>query len=797
MAPSFFPRIDVPFRLISVLLVWAAVSAPASALPQQPSSGQNSTPNSSTHAPAAAARATTNGKSQSAPRAGLPSHDEDFTIAADQQRQVGKMFYADGNVDILFGNTRLRGDHVEYNRDTQKVFAHGHVKLDYNTQHIEAEDGTYDVNTGTGTFHHVRATFAMQRRPSPTLLVTPNPLYFEADVADRTGPESYKLHHAWLTVCEPDKPTWEFHAQDVSVEMQRSVRLEKGDFRLFSVPVILMPYATFPAGHRRQSGFLIPDFGNSTQKGFFLGEDLYWAPTDWMDTTLGGTYMSKRGWAQNFDFRSHPWENARLDASYTGVIDRGLEEPTGPPLKQGGHEIKFLFDALLPDGWRAVAELNQLSSLTYRLAFAETFTQAVNSEVRNTAFLTRDFNGFSLNFAALSYKNFLSATPETSIDLRTAPEARFGSVDQAPFHNLPLYFSFDSFVDALHRGDNVQPFTTSAFVERMEFAPSVTMPLHWGPWLNVTPSFTFRTTHYGAQLEGGAPVNQPFERNTEEFTLDIRPPTLDRVYYRDGAKWKHAIEPDIVYRYVDGVNDYARFIRFDEDETLTDTNEVEYGVTQRLYRRDDDGDSEEFASWRLVQKYYFDPTFGDALIPGQRNVFQALDSLTPFAFADTARRWSPIVSDLRITPGGHYDAQFIVNYDPVRERLTAIGTLLKLKPYRESFLTLAHFSTINLTSAEPTTDFQPRSNQIRMLGGYGDMTRIGWNATLGFSYDVEQHEFQNQVAQLTYNGSCCGIGLEYRRLSLGTVREENQYRFVFLIANLGSVGNLRRQEKVF
>jgi lipopolysaccharide assembly outer membrane protein LptD (OstA) len=157
MAPSFFPRIDVPFRLISVLLVWAAVSAPASALPQQPSSGQNSTPNSSTHAPAAATRATTNGKSQSAPRAGLPSHDEDFTIAADQQRQVGKMFYADGNVDILFGNTRLRGDHVEYNRDTQKVFAHGHVKLDYNTQHIEAEDGTYDVNTGTGTFHHVRA----------------------------------------------------------------------------------------------------------------------------------------------------------------------------------------------------------------------------------------------------------------------------------------------------------------------------------------------------------------------------------------------------------------------------------------------------------------------------------------------------------------------------------------------------------------------------------------------------------------------------------------------------------------
>ena len=66
------------------------------------------------------------------------------------------------------------------------------------------------------------------------------------------------------------------------------------------------------------------------------------------------------------------------------------------------------------------------------------------------------------------------------------------------------------------------------------------------------------------------------------------------------------IEPDIVYNYVNGVNNYARFIRFDEDETLTDTNEIQYGITQRLYRRKKDGDAEELIRWRLLQKYYFD-----------------------------------------------------------------------------------------------------------------------------------------------------------------------------------------------
>ena len=77
------------------------------------------------------------------------------------------------------------------------------------------------------------------------------------------------------------------------------------------------------------------------------------------------------------------------------------------------------------------------------------------------------------------------------------------------------------------------------------------------------------------------------------------------------------------------------------------------------------------------------------------------------------------------------------------------------------------------------------------------MNRPGWNTAVGFSYDLAEHAFQNQVAQITYNGSCCGLGFEYRRLSLGTVRTENQYRVVLLIANLGSAGNLRRQEKVF
>ena len=719
------------------------------------------------------------------------------TLEAGKQSQIGNIAYADGHVDLHYKDVRMRADHVEYNDDTGEVVARGNIILDRLDQHVEAADAHYNLNTGRGTFHHVNATLGVQRRPNPTLLVSPNPLHFDADEAERIDEETYEVHRGWITVCRPDRPTWKFYAPEATVRLEKNVQLYNADFRLLYVPIVYLPYATLPASRGRQSGFMIPDAGSSTAKGFFFGDSYYWAPTDWMDATVGGTYLSKRGWSQRGDIRMRPWENAKLDISYYGVIDRGLPEPGGIE-KQGGHEAHLGFDAFLPDGWRTVVDLNQLTSLTFRLAFAETFSQAVNSEVRNTTFATKNFSGFSFDVAAGSYKNFFSSSPETYISLRSAPEVRFSSVDQAPFKHIPIYFSFDSFAGAVHRIDTVTGFETPSFVERSEIAPGVTIPLHWGPWLGVIPTFTLRSTSYGGQVgPTGQYLGQSFLRTTEEFSLDVRPPSLERIWEGHGYKWKHTIEPEIVYSYVNGVNDFGRFIRFDDDETLTDTNEIEYGIRQRLFRRSGDSGGDELISWDIKEKYFFDPTFGGALVPGQRNVFQALDSLTPFAFADEARRFSPIISDLRIMPGGHYDVQFRIDFDPARGQMTAIGTLLKLKPYKETFIQLADFSTQNLPGSQPTTTFRARTDQARALVGYGDMNRPGWNTAVGFSYDLAEHAFQNQVAQITYNGSCCGLGFEYRRLSLGTVRTENQYRVVLLIANLGSAGNLRRQEKVF
>ena len=749
-------------------------------------------------------------------------------LEAEQQRKEGDVYIADGKVDIQYKNLRLRADHVQYNTKTYMATAGGHVQFDADTQHLTADSAEFNVQSGMGLFEHVRGEVTMEHQPNSNILISPNPLTFEAQEVRRVDARTYWIEHSWLTVCEPDKPSWKFLTSHATLHVDRNVAILNANFRLFHLPLFYFPYASLPAGRRtRQSGFLIPEFASTSVKGIVIGDAYYWAPKDWTDLTLGAAYLSRRGWQQNVEFRAKPWENVSIAARYFGVIDRGLPAPVldaqGNPVldssgnpesalqSQGGHSAQFNLDAKLHNGWRAVADFNQLSSLIFQLAFAPTFGEAVNSEVRNGGFLTNNFRGFSADFAATSYKNFVNAQPQVSTDVRAAPQARFSSVDQAPWKHLPIYFGGDAFVEAVHRDDEslvtnpvtgvetvVPGVSTPAFVERTEVAPRVVVPLRWGPWLGVTTSYTERTTSYGAQLSGGTLVNNSLLRTTGELNVDIRPPTLERVWQAKNGKWKHTIDTRVEYNYVQGVNHFDRIVLFDEDETLTDTNDFVYTITQRLFHRSGDAQANDLATWRLSQAYYIDPTFGGALTPGTRNVFQALDSITPFAFADEPRRFSPINSDLIVSPGGIYDAEFRFDYDTVRRRITTTEALLKIRPTENINLSLAQFSIDNQAIVAPNTAvFTPDERKNRAQVGYGASNRRGWSASGGFGYDIKQDKLQNQFVEISYNGSCCGISLEYRRLSLGEIRTENQFRVSLNIANIGTFGNLRREEKLF
>ena len=98
------------------------------------------------------------------------------------------------------------------------------------------------------------------------------------------------------------------------------------------------------------------------------------------------------------------------------------------------------------------------------------------------------------------------------------------------------------------------------------------------------------------------------------------------------------------------------------------------------------------------------------------------------------------------------------------------------------------------TSQEPT-DLQ--FNQYRAVLGYGNQNKRGFSGAFNLGLDARLDQVQYGSIQVAYNWDCCGVNLEYRRFDLAQVRNENQYRFTFSLANVGAFGNLRRTERMF
>ncbi len=723
-----------------------------------------------------------------------------FEILADTQQKTGTVYILTGNVEIRFRGVTFRADKIVYDQEKGSVAATGNVSFAAGDDLLEAESATYNLNSQTGSFTGVVGTVGVPPQPSTEHLVTDNPYYFEADAVERNANGSYIVRNGWVTNCRPGNPKWRLSVAKAVYRPNRDVRVYRARFILKGVPLLATPYWWISAASTpRKSGFLMPRFGNDSQRGLSAGVSYFWAINPHADLTMGAQVFTEGGWTQTGDLRARPTEHSRLSIHYFGaeasdIIVSG--QPQGVDVS--GQFARVQFSNTWGSRWRAVADINHLSSLRFRQRFAETFNSAVESEVRSTGFMTGNWNSAYVNVFSNRYQNFQSTIPETSVSLLVMPALEAGLRPQ-PLKTgaaVPVYFSFDAQVAGLQRDE--PRFRSPELYQRMDFHPRVTVPMRLGLF-RLTPTFSVRTTRYGARLiddplNPGAKIisTQARERFTQEVSIDLGLPAISKVFSTGGWGVRHAIEPRITYRYRNGVRDVGEILRFDERDLLIDTHELEYSFTQRFFlrRAASGGNAREVVRWTLRQKYFFDPSMRGSIQAGRRNVFEPYVSLTPFAFVTGDRRFSPVISDIRFM-GKNHDLDYRVDYDTVVRRVTATRLRAGTRLAGRFRMSAAHFSLRD----DPV--LQRGSNQVRLLVRYGDTFGRGWNGLTAMSWNIREDFFQNLVGQISYNWDCCGVAVEFRRLGLGAVRSENEYRFSFTVANVGTVGTVRNAEDLY
>ena len=782
-----------------------------------------------------------------APRSACSLQKGEDGVCAVQQEKEGPVFKLHGQVEIHYLNFVLRCDEAQYNSDTGEAEASGHVVLDGgpNDEHLEATHATYNVKTETGKFENVHGTVGLKLRASRLVLTSPDPFAFSGKLVEKIAPDHYIVHGGTITTCEVPHPKWQFFARKVEVDAASDAKVYHSTFRIEGIPVLFLPFATYPIERQRQSGLLIPNLGSSSIKGLIVGESVYWAINRSMDATLGAEYFSLRGWAPQGEFRARPSETSFVDLNFTSLLDRGY----GPThIDQGGADVRLNAQGLFPLGFRGVADIDYLTSFVYRLAFNETFAQAIYSEVKSHAFVSKNADGFSYNIATERYQDFESTNYGDVITILHAPSVEVSSVDRQLWTSA-LYWSFDAAAEGLSRSEpasgSAPPFRTADLVGRFDLSPTFSLPLHFHGW-SVRPELTLRDTFYTQEItlvdEVRTASSDPINRKALEGSVEIRPPALERVFGREflGRKWKHVIEPAVSYNYVTGVNNFEHYLRFDDRDILSDTNEVQYGIVNRLFAKHttpppdncaaermpasfDVGSApppqgnvpwgreqveenpcvpepqvREVASWELTQKYFLDPDFGGALVPGQRNVFTTTADLTGIAFLTGERHLSPLISRLLVEPSNRTNAEWDLDYDFQTGGINASTALLN---YEFGPFTVgggdAYLRTPLSTVTAGSTPTRELFNQFRLQFAYGHPNKRGFSGASSVGFDANLDFLQYAALQTTYNWGCCGFTAEYRRFALGSVRNENQFRFSLALANLGSIGNLTRKERLF
>jgi LPS-assembly protein len=715
-----------------------------------------------------------------------------------------------------------------------------------------------NLNQQTGRFYDVTGSVGVKNSGHGMTYANSNPFLFTGRMVVRTGPQQYEIYEGTVTSCQLPNPDWMLYADKFLVDMDtKKARAQNSTFKLMNVPLLYLPYVTHPVDSGgRQSGFLIPTPGYSSTKGIIFGDEYYWAINRSTDLTVGLEYYSLRGWSQSATFRYRGLGNDFARAHYTGLQDRGIVI-NGVYTNQGGEDVVFSGRHDFSASTRVAADSEYLSSFAYRQAFAESFSQAVSSDILSIVYGVHEANGYDadarydryqgLKSSAIPATPTTSAVPEQEIHIFHAPSLDFSSTEHQIGESGVQWSAGSSFAGL----SRVQPkFSTGGLTARLDLHPEIAYPMSFGGW-RLRPSVGARETWYSRSRQTpytGAPVELPnaLSRADVEAGVDLRAPVIERTFdspnleKKFGYDFRHTIEPEFTYRYVAGIDNFLNVLRFDDIDVASDTNELEYGVTQRLFVRpvkarpcvekpvrgdkEEDLDldqgsvfmkeprgdtktkgpvcgSRELISWRLTQKYFFNETFGGAVINGRRNIFDTTLSLSGIAFLTEPRAISPVISRLRVRTSEHLDVEWDFDLDTGAKKFTSNNVMLDV--HEGNIFGGMSYARLNAPGrffTEGVASTVSNFNQLRLLLGYGSPTKAGLGVAANVGLDLNAGDsglVQYGALQGSYNWDCCGFSVEVRKYELGSVRNETVERFNFTLSNIGTAGNLRRAASLF
>lgn len=485
---------------------------------------------------------------------------------------------------------QVKGDSVEYFHEQQKVVGVGHVKIDTEDTHLEAdkitvfmatnvavaegnvvltqkgsifkgERGEYDFNKKAGNVEGMRAEI-------------PPSLYARAKRVEKAPDGRYIARDAYVTTCCGDNPFYRVQARELEIIPGQKVIVKNATILIKGIPILFVPiYVQKLFDFDRFPVQIIP--GKNSEWGAFVLTKWRYGLVDRPDLQTKGNilvdYREKRGFGggiENF-YRGDQFGRGAVRFFYTNDKDGPEFSENGRYRTQWRHQMK------LGEWTTLTSEFNDLSDETVIKDFF--FREEYERDTRPD-----------------TYVSIITATPDYTLSVldRERVDDFFSTVERSPevrfdtrnkrFGDTPFYLRQEAQFSNLKKEFGRSEMQEDAL--RMDLNHTLRYAGHVGSW-SVTPRVGTRQTYYSRDLDSKDDQGRGiFDAGVDISTHFFK--THDVTVKRWGLDWnglRHIFSPTASYGYRPNPTvSRSTLAQFDALDALDKQNVVRFNLVNKL-----------------------------------------------------------------------------------------------------------------------------------------------------------------------------------------------------------------------
>jgi len=226
--------------------------------------------------------------------------------------------FGDSHVEYI--NMDLKSDRIYMVLDSSLVHATGSVDslgVKYGTPVFKMGSDTYENDT-------MAFNFKTKKGLIQQVYTEQEDGYLTAEIAKRGANGELFLGHGKYTTCDDPHPDFYIAMSRAKVRPGRDVVFGPSYLVVCDVPIPLaIPYGFFPFTKSYSSGFIMPTYGDETERGFYLRDGgYYFAVSDRMDLKLLGEIYTKGSWGASVasNYRKRYRYSGSVFASYQNSV---------------------------------------------------------------------------------------------------------------------------------------------------------------------------------------------------------------------------------------------------------------------------------------------------------------------------------------------------------------------------------------------------------------------------------------------------------------------------------------------